>query len=454
MIDIRDIHLSDHFSYARLLRFCAPTVGMMVFSSLYYMVDGLFISNFAGKEAFAATNLILPVLSAMAALGMMTGMGGTALVSRTMGEGHREKAQRYFSMVIEFTLIMSLILGLVVTFFMRDIVLALGATPEIAEDAVIYGSIGSTFNFIYTMQYMFQTLMGVAERPRLALFFTVSAGVMNIFLDWIFVAVMGWGVAGAAAASSISEVLGGIAPLVYFILPNSTGLRFVPVIPEIRPLIKALLNGSSEFMTTISVSVVSIAYNFQLLRFAGSDGVAAYGVIINTMFLFLGAMIGVTMGIVPIVGYHFGAGDHREMNSLLRKSMMIEFAGGSLLFLLSRPLAAPLSKLFVGYDPALCEMTTYGFRIYVTAFILAGINILTVSYFTALNNGLVSGVLSFFRSMVFPLIAVITLPHFFGLEGIWWTQLIAEVLSLVLMVSALLRFDSRYHYLRPVNTGK
>ncbi|MCR4600406.1 MAG: MATE family efflux transporter, partial [Clostridia bacterium] len=439
----------DHFSYARLLRFCAPTMGMMVFTSIYFVVDAFFISNYAGKEAFAGVSLILPVLTAMAALGMMTGMGGTALVSKVFGEGDRDRAQRYFSMVIEFTLIFSTILGLIVAFFMKDIVLALGATPEIMDYAVIYGRIGSALNFLYTMQYMFQSLMGVAERPNLALTFTVAAGFLNVFLDWLFVCMLDFGVAGAAAASSISEVAGGLAPLVYFTLPNSTDFRFFPVIPEFMPMLKAMVNGLSELMNTLSFSIVTIAYNFQLLKYSGSDGVAAYGVVINIVYIFLGALIGITMGAVPIVSYHFGARNHHELNNLLRKVMVIEFCCGALMFILSQLTATPLSMLFTGYDPGLQEMTEYAFRLFVTGFFLAGVNTYTVSFFTALNNGLISGVLSIFRALIIPLTAVLIMPALFGLNGIWWTQLITEVLSLIVMVAALLRFDRDYHYLRP-----
>lgn len=446
MIDIKDIHLSDHFTYGRLLRFCAPTMAMMFFTSIYYIVDSFFISNFAGKEAYAGANLILPVLNGMAALGMMMGMGGTALVSRVMGEGHREKAQRYFSMVIETTLTISTILGLIVAFFMEDIVLALGATPEIVEPAVIYGSIGAALSFLYTMQFMFQSLMGVAERPRLALFFTIAAGITNMILDLVFVGIMGWGVAGAAAATSMSEAIGGLGPLIYFILPNSTGLRFRPVFPEFRPLVKAMFNGSSELMTTMSSAIVAVAFNFQLLKYTGADGVAAYGVVLNTMFIFLSILIGFTMAAVPIVGYHYGAKNFREMNSLLLKSMVIELLGGILMFVLSEIFADPLAALFVGYDEALCEMTADAFRIYVIGFVLSGVNILTISYFTALNNGMVSGVLSFFRALVFQIIAVLALPVFFGISGIWWAPVITETLSLVLMVAALLYYDRDYHY--------
>lgn len=449
MINIKDIHLSDHFSYARLMRFCAPTMGMMVFTSIYFVVDAFFISNYAGKEAFAGVSLILPVLTAMAALGMMTGMGGTALVSKVFGEGDREKAQRYFSMVIEFTLITSAVLGLISALFMKDIVLALGATPEIMDHALIYGRIGGSLNFLYTMQYMFQSLMGVAERPNLALRFTVVAGFLNVFLDWLFVCMLDFGVAGAAAASSISEIAGGMAPLIYFTLPNSTEFRFFPVIPELIPMLKAMVNGLSELMNTIAFSIVTIAYNFQLLKYAGADGVAAYGVVINIAYIFLGALIGITMGAVPIVSYHYGAEDHRELNNLLRKVMVIEFCGGILMFILSQLTATPLSTLFVGYDRDLCDMTEYAFRLFVTGFFLAGVNTCTVSFFTALNNGLISGALSIFRALVFPLAAVIVMPALFGLNGIWWTQLITEVLSLILMVAALLRYDRDYHYLRP-----
>ncbi len=442
------IRLSEHFGYAKLLRFCFPTMVMMAFTSIYGVVDGLFVSNFVGKNAFAAINIIIPALMICGAVGTMFGTGGTALISKTLGEGNKERANEYFSMILE----MTAILGIVITFagflLMPQMVSVLGASGELYEQALLYGRIGIGFILAMQFQYMFQALVNAAEKPKLGLLFTLAAGFANMILDAVFVAGFGWGVAGAAIATGISECIGGVLPLIYFIGPNKSLLRFQPVKIKLKPVVRAAYNGISELMTNISASVVSMVYNLQLMAYAGADGVAAYGVIMYVQFVFISLMFGYTLGVAPIIGYHYGAGHHKELNSLLRKSMKLEYSGGILLFFIAQLCAYPISALFVGYDADLLTMTVHAFHIFLMAFLLAGGNVFASAFFTALSNGTVSAIISFVRSLVFELLSVLILPLIFGVDGIWCAVFVAEIGSAVMSWLFLFRQNKKYRYFR------
>ena len=440
------IQLSDHFDYKKLLRFCIPSIIMMVFTSIYGVVDGLFVSNFVGKTAFAAVNLVMPFIMVLGGVGFMIGTGGSALVACTLGEGDKARANRYFTMMVWLTLVLGLALSAFGIAFMGPISQLLGAEGAMLEDCVLYGRLVLAFNTAFMLQNVFQSFFITAERPGLGLAATVAAGLTNMVLDAVFIAGFGWGVAGAALATGVSQCVGGLLPLAYFVRPNKSLLRLTRCRLQARPVLKACANGSSELMSNISSSLVSMLYNLQLLRLAGQDGVAAYGVLMYVQFVFVAMFIGYSIASAPIVSYHYGAANRREMNNLLTKSLKLMALAGAAMLAAAQLLARPMAGVFVGYDAQLMEMTAHGFRVFAFSFVFTGVNIFASSFFTALNNGAVSAAISFLRTLVFQLLAVLILPVFWGLDGVWLAITVAEVCALVLSAAFLLAMRRRYGY--------
>lgn len=442
-----NIQLSDHFDYKRLLQFVFPSIIMMVFTSVYGVVDGLFVSNFVGKTSFAAVNLVMPFIMILGGVGFMLGTGGSALVAKTLGEGRRETANRYFTMMVYLTMILGVLLSVIGIVFMRPISILLGATDTMLTECVVYGRTVLFFNTAFMLQNVFQSFLITAEKPKLGLWATVAAGLSNMVLDALFIAGFHWGVAGAAFATGLSQCVGGILPLIYFLRPNRSLLRLTKTRLEGEVLLKACFNGSSELMSNISMSLVSMLYNFQLIRFSGENGVAAYGVLMYVQFVFVAVFIGYAIGSAPIVGYHYGAGNHGELKNMLRKSTVLMLVGGLLMTIFAEVLARPLAGIFVGYDAKLFAMTVHAFRVFAFSFFLAGMNIFASSFFTALNNGGVSATISFLRTLVFQMLSVLILPVFFGIDGIWWAITVAEVLACLVSGIFLVTLRRKYHYM-------
>ena len=442
------IQLSEHFTYSKLLRFTLPSIVMMIFTSIYSVVDGLFVSNFAGKTPFAAVNLIMPLLIITGAPGFMIGTGGSALVSKTLGEGEPEKANRIFSLLIYVTIAAGLALTVLGLIFIEPVAVLMGAEGEILTDCVLYGRILLLSLTAFMLQNVFQSFLITAERPHLGLAVTVGAGVTNIILDALMVAVFRWGLAGAAVASALSQVAGGLVPLIYFLHPkNDSPLRLVRARFDGRALWQTCTNGSSELMSNMSISLVNMLYNLQLIAVAGADGVAAYGVLMYVNFVFLAIFIGYAIGSAPIVSFHYGAGNWDEVKNLFGKSIVIIAVSGVAMTVLAELLAGPLSSVFVGYDEALYAMTVHGFRLYALSFLMAGFNIFGSAFFTALNDGAVSAAISFLRTLVFQVAAVWILPIFLELDGVWLSIVAAETLALLVTGGFLLGKRKVYHYL-------
>lgn len=441
------IKLSDHFTYSKLLRFVFPSIIMMVFTSIYGVVDGLFVSNFAGKTAFASINLVMPFVMILGGIGFMIGTGGTALVSKVLGEGKKEKANEIFTMMIVFTLLLGALLSVIGVISMPWVAKFLGATEEMMADCVLYGRIVTGFTVAFMLQNVFQSFLIAAEKPKLGLLATVLAGIANMALDAIFIIVFKWGVAGAAIATGLSQCVGGIFPLIYFLRKNSSLLHLKKTKLEIKPILNACGNGSSELMSNISSSVVSMIYNFQLMKYVGEDGVSAYGVLMYVQFIFVAIYIGYAIGCAPITGYHFGARNHNELKNMLRKSSFLSAVSGVVLTILAIALSSPLAKIFVGYDEELYELTRHAFRLFAYSFLLAGFNIFTSSFFTALNNGAVSAAISFMRTLIFQTSSVLILPIFLGVDGIWWAITVAEFFAFILSLIFLFAKRKKYNYI-------
>lgn len=441
-----NIQLSEHFTYGKLLKFTFPSIVMMVFTSIYGVVDGVFVSNFAGSESFAAVNLIMPFLMILGAIGFMLGTGGSALVAFILGTGDGQKANRVFSLMVYVLIVLGGIFMVGGILFMEPMARLLGADEAMLPVCVQYGRIVMLGLIPFMLQNTFQSFLVTAERPHFGLYITIAAGVTNMALDALFVGVFRWGVAGAAAATVISQIVGGVIPLVYFICPNKSKLRLGKTKMDFRVLGKAAANGSSEFMTNISMSLVNMLYNWQLMRLIGAQGVAVFGIIMYVSFIFAAIFIGYSMGSAPVIGFHYGAGNKEELKGLFRKSLWILLVFSVVLTGLAMMLAKPLAMIFVAYDAELLELTKRALTIYSLSFLMSGFNIFASSFFTALNDGLTSALISFGRTLMFQAASVLLLPLIFDVDGIWAAVILAEGLALILSAACVIRNRKKYGY--------
>ena len=419
---------------------------MMIFTSIYGVVDGFFVSNFVGKTPFAAVNFIMPFLMILGSVGFMFGTGGSALISKTMGEGDKERAKRLFSLFIYVSAGCGIVIAVLGLIFIRPIAGLLGAEGTMLDNCVTYGRIILAALPAYMLQYEFQSFFVTAEKPQLGLAVTIAAGVTNMVLDALFVAVFSWGLPGAAAATAISQCVGGFLPLIYFVRPNSSLLHLTKTKYDGGALLKACTNGASELMSNISMSIVSMLYNVQLIKYAGEDGVAAYGVLMYVNMIFLAAFIGYSVGTAPIIGYNYGAGNHGELKNLLKRSLKIIGTFSVFMVIAAEVLARPLAVIFVGYDQGLLELTLRGFVIYSFSFLFSGIAIFGSSFFTALNDGLISALISFLRTLLFQVAAVLIFPLILGIDGIWISIVAAELMAAVVTSLFLVTKRKKYHY--------
>jgi len=441
------IGLGEHFTYNKLLRFVLPSIIMMIFTSIYGVIDGLFISNFVGKTAFAAVNFIMPVTMGMSAVGFMLGAGGSALVAKTLGEGDNAKANGYFSLFLYFTIGCGIVLTVLGQIFIQPLAIVMGATADMLEPAVTYGRILMCTVTAFMVQNFFQTFFVTAEKPKLGLYVIVLAGVTNIVLDAFFVALFRWGVVGAAVATATSQLVGAVVPVAYFARKNSSLLKLGKTKWCGKAIAKAVTNGSSELLTNVSMSVVNILYNAQLLKYIGENGVAAYGMIMYVSFVFIAIFLGYSMGSAPLVGFNFGAQNKKELKNLFKKSLVVILCACVCLVGVAFLLSHPLAQIFVGYDAELFALTKHAFRIYCLSFLFSGFNIFASAFFTALNNGFISAILSFLRMFLFQIVCIYALPAIFGIEGIWFSVVVAEMLCLVVSVAFIIKNKNKYGYM-------
>lgn len=440
------IQLSDHFSYSKLIKFTLPTIAMMIFTSIYGVVDGVFVSNCVGSDAFAAVNLIMPIIMILGSVGFMIGTGGSAIVSKTLGEGKKEKANEYFSMLVYLCVVSGVILSVIGIIFTGPIAVLLGAKGSIAKDCVTYGR---TVFFMLTglfLQNAFQSFLVVAEKPKLGLFVTLLAGFTNMFLDFLFVYVLRFGVFGAALATGISQFVGSVIPIIYFAGGKNNVLKLTKCRFNKDIIIKTCINGSSEMVTNMSMSLVNILYNMQLMKYIGTNGVVAYGIIMYVGFIFVGTYMGYAVGSAPVISYHYGAGNKDELKNLFKRSLTIIIVSSVVMTLIAEIIAGYLAGIFVSYDNNLLELTTEAIRIYAVSYLISGVNIFASSFFTALNNGVVSAVISFMRMFVFQIVMILLLPVVLGISGIWTAVIVAEVLSVVISVMFLVKNRKKYSY--------
>lgn len=439
--------MNRHFSMSALLKYTFPTICMMIFTSLYEVVDGLFVSNFVGKTALAAVNLAWPVVMILATIGLMTGTGGSALVAKTRGEGDDEKANRYFSMLVIFTIALAAVLAVIGQLILVPLLEAFGAQGALLDESVIYGRWVLLALPFYALQFAFQIFYSTAGKPNYGFYVIVAAGVVNVVLDWLFICVFGWGIAGGAIATALGQVVGGLIPLVYFLRKqNSSLLRLVRTRLEWRPIGRSCLNGCSELVSNIAMSLTTMLYNFQLMRYIGEDGVAAFSVIGYTAMIFAAIFMGYALGSSPLMSYQYGARNRKEMRSILLKSLGFIGVGSVFMFLAAEWLAGPLSAIFVSYDAALLEFTVNAYQIYAFAFLIMGIPIYASALFTSLGNGIVSAIIAFLRTLVFECGAVLLLPLILGIDGIWLSVTVGELAAAILSICFMVAFRKRYGY--------
>lgn len=441
------IELSEHFTYQKLIRFTIPTIVMMIFTSIYGVVDGIFVSNFVGSDSFAAVNLIMPALMIFGTIGFMIGTGGSALVSKTIGEGDNKKANKYFSMLIYLLIIVGLILTIIAVVMVKPMSKLLGAEGEILEDCITYGTVLIMFLIPFVLQNCFQSFLIVAEKPTFGLVISIITGISNMTLDWLFMYVFKLGIFGAALATGISQTIGGIVPLIYFIRPNKSKLKLVKTKIEWKAIIQACVNGSSEMLTNLSLSLVNMLYNMQLMKYIGADGVVAYGIIMYVGFIFTGTYLGYSIGTAPIIGYHYGAGNTDELKNLLKKSIKLIGITSLIMTIIAEISSKILASIFVSYDIELLNMTSNAIRIFSISYLISGFNIFSSSFFTALNNGIVSAAISFLRTLLFQIAMIFILPAIWGVNGIWIAVVFAEILSLIVSITFLVINREKYQYI-------
>lgn len=440
------IQLFEHFSYRKLIRFTIPTIAMMIFTSIYGVVDGLFVSNVAGSDAFAGVNLIMPAVMMLGSVGFMVGTGGSALVSKTIGEGNKKLANKYFSMLIYFLIIASIVLAVHGIIFIKPIAKLLGAEGEIINICSVYGTTLLFALPFFMLQNCFQSFLVVAEKPGMGLAVSIAAGITNIVLDFLFIYIFDMSVFGAALATGISQLVGAIIPIIYFARKNKSPLRFVKTKLELKPILKTCTNGSSEMVSNISMSLVNMLYNLQLVKYAGYDGVVAYGIIMYVGFIFTGTYLGYSVGVAPIIGYHYGANNTNELKSLFKKSLILLSSAAVIMTACAELLSPTLAGIFVGYSQELIDMTTNAICLFALSYIISGINIFASAFFTALNNGLVSALISFLRTLVFQIAFIFILPIFLELNGIWLAVVGAEILSLIVSIVFFITNRKKYNY--------
>lgn len=441
------IQLSDHFTYKKLLRYVLPSILMMIFTSLYCIVDGFFVSNFVGKSAFAAINLMMPILMGVSTIGFMLGTGGSAIVSKTLGEKEPENANKYFSMITYAAIILGSFLSVVGFAFAEPIARSFGADGELLLNSVIYVRILFVFTPTYMLQVMFQSFFVVAEKPHYSLRITLFAGIANMILDYVFIVLFNWGIAGAAFATGIGYCIGAGVPIFYFARKhNSSKLKLCKTRFYGKIFLKTCTNGSSEMVSNLSSSIVGILYNLQLMKYAGEDAVAAYGILMYAGFIFIAIYIGYSMGSSPIVSFHQGAKNYTELKNMFKKGLSLMILGGLLFVTIAEIFACPLVAIFANYDAKLFEMTVHSARICLISFLFAGINIWGSGFFTSLNNGLVSALISFLRTLVFQIATILILPLIFGLDGIWVAMVAADILASVVTLAFLLKLRKKYNY--------
>ena len=438
------IQLSDSFNYRKLLQFTFPSIVMMIFTSIYGVADGFFVSNFAGKTPFAAVNFIMPILLILGCVGFMFGTGGSALISKTLGEGKSRKANELFSMLVYVSIILGILLAVLGFFLIRPVAVIMGAEGELLEDCLLYGKINLLALPFYILQYEFQCLFAAAEKPKLGLYITVASGITNMVLDGLFVAVFSWGLAGAAAATAFSQFVGGILPVFYFAGKNESRFQLVRFQFDGRALVKICTNGASELMSNISMSFVGMLYNIQLMKYAGENGVAAYGVLMYVSMVFQAVFLGYAVGMAPVVSYHYGAGNKKEVKNLLRRSILLIGSFSAAMCVMGELLGRPFSVLFVGYDGELLDLTAHAFAVFSLSFLFSGFAILGSSFFTALNDGLTSALISFLRTLVFEAAAIMMFPMIWGIDGIWWSVVAAEILAVLVTILFLVKKRKRY----------
>ena len=426
---MKRIQLSDHFTYAAILLFSLPSIGMQIVDNTYQVADGFFISNYISEAAFEAENLIFPPLLIVMYVGLMFGTGASALISRELGEGRKERANQILSMAVSVLAVLGVLLSAALYFLLPSIARWVGASEALAPDCVVYGRVLSFFMPFQMLSMAFHPLLITAERPGLGLWTTIVNAAANILLDWAFVAGFGWGMRGAAFATGLAWLVSAVIPFVYF-MNRKNSLHLTRPVTDFRALGQTLYNGASEMVDAVAYAVVALIFNLQMLHYLGEDGVGAYAVSEYVGGLFSSVFYGISMSLVPVVGYHLGQKNVKELHSLKRRGLVIMGAFGAVMTGLCMVLAEPISRVFVGYNEELTALATLALRLISLSFLLGGITTYSSSYFTGLNQGSASLAIAVVKGFVGPIAAVYLLPLLIGSDGLWLSTPAAEALAL------------------------
>lgn len=418
----------------------------MVFMSLYTMVDGVFVSRFAGTAALSAVNIVYPMVSVVVAVGVMLATGGSAIIAKRMGEGKPEQARQNFSYLILAGVLIAVGMAALALVFLKPLLHLLGARGALFELCYAYALPLVFFIPSGILQMLFQTLLVTAGRPMLGLTVTVLGGVANIVLDYLFIVPLQMGIAGAAIATGIGFSIPAVFGLLYFALRRSGPLCFVRPKGGGKMLLRCCANGSSEMVTNMSTAVTTFLFNLLMMRYAGEDGVASITIVLYTQYLMTAVYMGYATGTAPVFSFHHGSRNGEQLRRLFRISMGFIALCSVATFALALVFAKQVVVIFTPAGSPVFEMALYGFRLFSGSFLFAGVGIFASAMFTAFSDGKVSAAISFLRTFAFIVLALLLLPLAMGLDGVWLAVPLAEVLGFGVSLFFLYRKKKRYCY--------
>lgn len=422
--------INQDITPAGLLKFAAPSIVMMVFMSLYTIVDGIFVSRFLGSNALSSLNIVYPVISVAIALSTMLGTGGSAIISKYLGEGKNERAREALTQFVVLTLLLSFVLLILSEMFLTPISRLLGASDVLLADCRLYLGASMLFAPACMLQAVFQSFLVTAGRPGLGLLLMTGAGICNMILDYVLIVPCQMGIAGAALATGIGQCIPAVCGLCFFLFTRQD-LRFCRFTFSAKEILDACYNGSSEMVSQLSNAVITFLFNIVMMSLAGEHGVAAITILLYGQFLFNAVYLGFSIGISPVIGFQYGAGDRTKLRKIYRISFL-SVAISSVVIVAAAICFSPTIVAIFTKDQRTFELASVGFRLFAVNFLFSGINITSSGFFTALSNGKVSALISFSRTLVFIVISLLILPRILGITGAWIAIPVAEFLTLLI----------------------
>ncbi len=439
--------LAKKFSLASLLLFAAPNIIMMIVLSMYIIVDGMFVARFIGTTALSAINMFYPAICFEMALGIMIATGGSAIAAKKLGEGKQKEAQNNLSFLMVVEGSFGIVIAVVGNLFTAEIVSFLGASAAQAPLSITYAKIIFSFAPAFFLQTAFQTFFVTAGKPALGLIVTILGGVANILLDYIFMAPLRLGVTGAAIATGIGYCIPAMVGVIFFLKAKTNPFHFVRPRFDGKVLLQACANGSSEMVTNLSNAVTTFLFNFTLLQFYGEDGVASITIILYFQYLFTALYFGYSNGIAPIISYKYGNDDRKQLQALFKNSVLFLIISSIAANVLLHFTISKLLTIFTAENSPVYQITLHGFSIYSMAFMIMGLGIFSSAMFTAFSDGITSAIISFSRTFLFIVGAILLLPAILGERGVWLAVPIAEAFGFLISILYLIGKKQKFHYI-------